>query len=65
MAAIKTEPDDVEETQTNLKRSRGLVDDNYTSDEEDVKEIKPKIESKTFYIYFNHFLNSTIFSSLC
>ena len=44
MAAIKAEPDDFEET--NLKRPRGLVDDNYTSDEDETKEVKPKIESK-------------------
>ena len=47
---IKTEPDDFEET--NLKRPRGLVDDNYTSDEEDVKEVKPKIESEKLYNNF-------------
>lgn len=56
MAAIKTEPDDIEGTQTNLKRPRGLVDDNYVSDEEDVKEIKPKIESKNLCNFHNFFI---------
>ena len=48
MATIKAEP----EEETNLKRPHGLVDMNYDSDE-DIKEVKPKIESKlsVFYIY--------------
>eukprot|EP00111_Clytia_hemisphaerica_P019270 TCONS_00056885-protein len=42
MAAIKTEPEEFEEP--NLKRLHGLVDNTYDSDDEDIKEIKPKIE---------------------